>query len=69
MDDTDDFDFYSAGTPHCVYPECGGSTFYLYPVLNMIKIFKVINRFIRTRINILIRLILNVYLRNKLLLS
>ena len=60
MDDTDGFDFSLTWTPYYVHPECGSSTVYLYPVLNMIKIFKIINRFIRAGINILIKLILGV---------
>lgn len=60
MDDTDGPDFSLARALYRVHPEFGGGAFYLYPLLNMIKIFKTINRFIRTGINILIRLILGV---------
>lgn len=60
MDDSDGIGISFARNFHYFHSECSGSTVYLYSILNMVKIFKRLNRFIRIVINTLVRLILGV---------
>lgn len=55
MDDAYSINFSSAWAFNCFYSKYSNSTIYLYLILNMIKIFKIIRRI---GINILVRLIL-----------
>jgi len=59
VDDTNGSGFSSSWAFYYLYPECGSSAIYLQLILNMIKIFKRINKYIRAGINILVRLILS----------
>ena len=43
-----------------VYPECGSSSVYLHLILNMVRIFKKINKYIRRGIDLLVRLLLGI---------
>ena len=60
MDDTNSVSLSSSWTFNCFYSERGSSAFYLYTVLDMIKIFKKINKYTRFGINILVRILLGV---------
>ena len=60
MDDTNSSDFPSSWLFGYLYPECGSSSLYLYVILDMIRILKIINKYIRVIINILVRVLLGI---------